>query len=281
MEKKKRKVPVGLIALLVGLMVVGGWFYYQEVIVPSKYVVEDIDVPIETCVIYTYGWEDTHRNHIENVANALEASEAKFFFIECDGGNGSYFNSVTQTDKSTYEESVPLTADEAFQVFGSNMTAFLNTDYSKIPDDKRVFYNGKYDSGAGCLFGDQGPMSAVMWSEDDPYENSIDEFFGTDIYQYFLDHELNISCDNVEMTKLGGQAYLAEYASSYQVQGSEPIREQMLYVFVGYADVTTENATGDLSDMGIFGNPGETVKVKIVATGSNFGLYQCYLERVE
>ena len=77
----------------------------------------------------------------------------------------------------------------------------------------------------------------------------------------------------------------AEYEKKYVIEDVDyPVdeyKQTVGYYFVGYADVTTEHAVGDLSDMGIFGNEGETVRVKIIATGSDFGISEVNLERVE
>lgn len=276
MEKKKRKVPVGLIALLVGLMVVGGWFYYQEVIVPSKYVVEDIDVPIETCVIWTNPNNAGHFETVKSMTDAMESSEAKFFIGEGDT-NIADFQTISQTNKETFDTSLTRISSDALQIFNSNVLTFLNTDYSKISDEE-TFYWGKYLSGSNTLFGDQG-IRCVNVGGNYGESYGIDEFFGTKIYDYFMEHQLIISCNDVQLTKIcGGNV---EEASISMNMNDSVVEQTLSYVFVGYADVTTENAVGSLSDMGIFGNVGETVKLKIIATGIDYGLHEIHLERVQ
>lgn len=314
MSEKKNKVNVqaAVISAIVILALAGGglfgYMYYNNVYLPAeyekKYAIEDVDYPVETRVIYEGGWESTYKENVEAVADAMENSDAMFFLQE--GGAGVsdevLINRVWQTDKSNYEATSGMEAKNAKEIFIEDAAAFLNTNYRKIPDKTTYYIGNMFRHQTNNIFRQDIRFPCVDWEEDEYFEEKYDdfyemdmmdldltdpeyfcgadEFFGSKIYEYFMEHKLKLSCENIELTKICAGDTPSRYEMTKGGMGSEKTQTKAYY-FVGYADVTTEHAVGDLSDMGIFGNEGETVRVKIIATGSDFGISEVNLERVE
>lgn len=236
--------------IIIAILAAGGYFLYKHFVLDKEtYGIEDVE-GIEAEVVWEgdeYEYEYCVYSLIE-ICDALNASNANYFTM-----NDEYFaewgyTTITQTDSETFNNTIEAAeSHELIKHAANDMDYFLNTNYSKIGE---AFWGVSSDIDGPTLF---GPKNICGIEKEE-----IIESFGLDIKQYFLENEVVLNCDNVQIKKI---------CAGNVLEDNGYIRGVRFY-YMGTAEVTTESAKNDLSDLGVFGNAGETVSVEFMGIWS-------------
>jgi len=244
-KKKKSKAPIVLVIIL--LLAAGGFGYYKFVYLPnamSSYELSDSE-GIETMEIASVPDYDEKESRL-NVCEAMSNSDANYFTIEYVGDGTGYH--VSQTNKAAFDEASPLEIGDASHKVMKALKYLLNSSDKSIPAQGFEDINGQN------ALGGFGATSLVS-----EYEQVL---FGGTMKEYFIEHELAISCDSVNLQKIGVED-LGIITITWDPSGVEEDIPAWQYYYVATADVTTERAVGDLSDLGIFAPVGKTKEMVI------------------
>ena len=242
--KTSDKIMTALI--IIAILAAGGYFLYKHFVLDKEtYNIEDVE-GIEAEVV----WEGDPYEHyycvysLIEICDALKASEANYFTMNDEHWDGWEYATITQTDSETFNNNIEAAENhELIKHAVNDMEYFLSTDYNEIGE---AFWGVSSDLNGPTLF---GPKNICGIDKEE-----IIESFGLDIEQYFLENEVVLNCDNVQIKKICARNVLED--NGY-------IRGVNFY-YIGTAEVTTESAKNDLSDLGVFGNTGETVSVEFM-----------------
>ena len=247
-KKKKSKAPIVLVIIL--LLAAGGFGYYKFVHLPEvmkSYQLSDVE-GIETMEIASVPDYDEKESRLD-VCEIMMDSEANYFSIECYPDGTGYH--ISQTDRTTFDEESPLELADASHDVMKAIKYLLNSSDKSIPSQGFNDINGQN------ALGGFGATSLVS-----EYEQVL---FGGTMKKYFMDHELAISCDSVQLQKIGVED-LGVITITWDPSGIEEDIPAWQYYYVATAEVTTERAVGDLSDLGIFAPAGETKEIVILVS---------------
>lgn len=250
-KKKKSKAPIILVIIL--LLAAGGFGYYKFMYLPEvmkTYELSDIE-GIETMEIDNVpydGSDDSSEGRLD-VCEVMKNSAANYFSIE-DTTDGTGLH-ISQVNRATFDEASPLDIGDASHDVMKAIKYLLNSSDKSIPAQGFEDINGQN------ALGGFGASSMVLECEQ--------ALFGTTMKKYFMDHELAISCDKVELKKIGIED-MGIITITWDPSGIEEDIPSWQYYYVATADVTTERAVGDLSDLGIFAPAGETKEIVILVS---------------
>ena len=143
----------------------------------------DEGMTVETKLVETF--ESTSDIYLEddvhkNLLNAIEKSEAQFFYIETDDNWRHY--SLYQTDMETFNEkvSVATSAEDSSKIISRGIKHFLNSSYSGMGYDSQKWFH---------------PMSI---SQEEVYAT----FGGKSPVEYFEENSIKLNCDEFNIIKM-------------------------------------------------------------------------------
>ncbi len=235
--KNKSNLIVGFCLIIA--LAVGGYFARDYFLA-----MEDADMvsdeKVETKVIAeceTGPLEYTDETpFLEVISNA----DASCFLIDPTDDKDIF--TVSQMDRETFTETVEANGKPVQDMIDERakcLKAFLNTTYRTVTNSEWDEYvllgnvNDASGSGLGLIY----------------TTSQIDSFFGGSIDDYFADNKLVLNCEGVEITKVG---YCASDADG-----------NPMWLFVGEADVTTEQADPDGDLLGLYAKEGETKHITV------------------
>lgn len=185
--------------------------------------------------------ETTDKDIFDSIIIGMDSSDATYFTVNYNGGTQgveSSHHNMYSVDEATFNEMSPIDVGQFSDLITEGAETFLNSSYGSI--------NGSaFDSSTGTgMFG--GLLCDSMASE------TIEPLFGGSVAGYFDEHKLSLSCEEVAIEQVAVSEYMEHYT----------------YVYGVFANVKTEDCTGDMSDLGFFANNGESrnVKVYVVCT---------------
>jgi len=250
-QKKKEKMKLSdkiittiiLLALLAG----GGYYLYKHFVIDAR----NIDIPdvegIETCEIWTnddWSSKDGYYELMEMVS-AMEKSDANFFIGEAHP-EYEHFLSISQTDKATFEDTMEkVSSADVAQRTIDDMKMVFDANFGKITDGMEDFQYEAMEEYDGF---------PVVQGDNSMQYNLGDEGLAL----YLVEHEVSLKCESIKIDKVAA-------ANFY---GDGGFNEVALICAMGTAEVTTESANGDISEIGLFGNAGETVTIRFSSKGS-------------
>lgn len=243
--KTSDKIMTTLIIL--AILAAGGYFLYKHFVLDKEtYSIEDVE-GIEATDIWEgdpYAY-DSNIESLLSVCSALKASNANYFTMSYEYWDEWENVTITQADSETFASTIEsCESNEMIKNATDDMEYFLSTNFNKINED---FWG---EGGNPTLF---GPKNVYGIDRE-----AITEGFATDIKQYFLEHEIILNCENVQIKKICAGDLRDEGAYSLDTR----------FYYIGEAQVTTESANADLSDLGLFGDVGETVTVEFMGVWS-------------
>ena len=257
-DKIKQKERIGskfMLLVVLAALAVGGYFAYGYFITdPQNYAMEEKDSSIETEYIGDVGefvWsldefgKDETRQNARRLFDMMKNDKGQFFLYrdyagdKFDMDSTEYAESLFRTNKAyldvateEYDYQPQLTTDFVSTKFGRLVKNYLNSNCTKVTYD-------------GFRIEDDDPEGFNSASEIQAYNNKY-IFNGKTPEEYFTSKNLDITCNNVEIKKLG----LAP-SNTY-------------YFAICEAEVTTNTCDGG----SMFPEAGETgtVTVNVIAT---------------
>lgn len=227
---KKKIIAIIVIMLLLG----GGLYgykYYKTVYLPSQEAKYDIEetTEVETKEIGTVKDFDTYNSpegdrYFKDCLDVMESAEESYFRI--DDHSDSFTSSIIQMPKTDFSEDYP-NYKEIIKLGAQGLEHFYNLKFREIKGSEYSY-----------LFGDN------VYQVDDfgqTMEKPFEEYGG--VKAYFYEHELKLSCESVNVKKIG---YLDIGEKDFVV------------CTVSEARVKTKDCKGDMSDLGLFAEKGKT-----------------------
>lgn len=241
-DKKRSKVSGTVVMIIFILAVIVGAYYGYEyfVLEPRSYDISD-DGAVTT-ELYASDWADE-----DNVFDAMENNDGSFFYVKSENDESENVP-MYKTGKEGFNEACVVPSEKSLGKAGRCMKTFFNLKGNNLPPDME----GRIDS-KSTMFG-----NIYLYAEDNG-ELDIYNSFGTNIKNYFEEHQLCISCDTIKFSKVAVISTRGAIAFDNTNIGSEDYNDTSnSFYMIGSADVLTESAEGDLSSFGVFADPGET-----------------------
>jgi len=265
-EKMKLSDKIMTTLILLALIAGGGYFAYKHFVLDAaNNDISDVE-GIETYEVwnqyYTYG-DDTY-DELLSITSAMKYSDANFFI----GESSDYFNfeTISQTDKTTFENTIErVSSVEIAQRTIDDMKMVLNKDFTKITFGLENYEIEELE--------EQDRFPVVQNG------NAMTYKYGNEgLAVYLMEHGVKLKCESIKVNKVAAANYYSDI----------PFSPVALICAIGTAEVTTENAKGDIAELGLFGNVGETVTINFSSIGSIAtdvrapGITQCFtMERAE
>lgn len=236
-KKKKSKTPI--IVVIIILLAAAGFGYYKFVYQPqqmAKYELAESEV-VETELVAEVDWAGTEIDAYKEVFASMAENDALYYHINSKNEVWGPPYEIYQTNKEEFSEKSPKSPEKAVKEVNDGISKFLNYSYKSLPSP--LFQTSSAD---GMIFGKLDVSSEA--------QSLIEPQFGGSIAEYFKSHELVLKCDDCKVTQIGVET---------NADGS-------IYYYCNIAaNVLTEDCIGDMSDIGIFANKGETKQVNINA----------------
>lgn len=231
MEKKKSKAPIVVIIII--LLAAAGFGYWKFVYQPQQLAQYELaDTEVKTELVAEVDWAGEDVSTRKEIFSAMAENDATYYIIT-PFETGLY--EIYQTNKEEFSEKSPKSPEKAVKEVNDGISKFLNYSYKSLPSP--LFQTSSAD---GMIFG-KLDVSSIACERIEPQ-------FGGSVAEYFKSHELVLKCDDCEVTQIGVE--------------NEPV-SGTFYYFNITANVLTEDCIGDMSDIGIFANKGETKQVNI------------------
>lgn len=267
-SKGKMKLSDRIITSIIILAIIagGGYYVYKHFILePQNNDIPDVE-GIETYEVWNRNYMYGEGGYYEliGMVSAMENSEANFFLGE-PHPEYSQFLSISQTNKATFENTIDRVSLAAIiQRAIDDMKIVFDSDFAKFTNDLEDYQIDAIEEYDGFPLEAGGNM---MYNNGDE-----------GLALYLMNHEVKLKCESVKINKVAA-------ANLYDRDAHRPIAAICV---IGTAMVTTEYANGDISELGLFGNQGETVTINFAGkgdiTGNNMvpgGLICFTLERAE
>ena len=235
MEKKKSKAPIVVIIII--LLAAAGFGYYKFVYQPqqmAKYELAESEV-VETELVAETNWCSNEIDEYKEVFAAMAENDASYYLITPKYTNPGPRFEVYQTNKNEFSEKSPMNLEKAMKETNDGILKFLNYSYNGLPSPLYENINNN------CIF---GKLDVSGWAEE-----VIEPQFGGSVAEYFKSHELKLKCDDCTVTQIGIEI--------------DEENNSIAYCYNITANVLTEDCIGDMSDLGIFANKGETKEVSL------------------
>lgn len=235
--KKKSKAPI--IVIIIILLAAAGFGYWKFVYQPQQLAQYELtDTEVETALVAETDWYDDKIDEYREVFAAMAENESSYYIIESlgvrDEDNWKPRFKVYQTNKAEFDEKTVMDTEKAIKEVDDGISKFLNYSHNSLPAS---LYGNVNNDG---IFGKLDVSSEA--------QALIDPQFGSSVAEYFNSHELALKCDDCTVEQIGVQI--------------DP-DGLVWYCFNITANVLTESCTGDMNDLGIFANEGETKQVKV------------------
>lgn len=180
--------------------------------------------------------ETTDVDVFDGAIIGMHSSDGTYFTFNYDGGTPgvtSSHHNVYKVDEATFNETSHIDVWQFSDEIMEGTKAFLNSSYASIQRPTLDSSNGN------AVFGNLFCNSMAS--------RSINPLFGESLEGYFDEHKLSLSCDEVKI----------EQVAVSELQG------HYTYIFSVSANVSTEDCTGNMSDLGFFANKGESKNLNV------------------
>lgn len=242
MEKKKSKAPI--IVIIIMLLAAAGFGYWKFVYQPNQLAQYELpDTVVETELVAGTNWHDDEIENYKEVFATMAENDASYYIIESMSIRYDDYWSprfkVYQTNKAEFDEKSVMNAEKAVKDVDDVITDFFNLAHNTLPAS---MYEGVNNDG---LF---GKMTGNSWAQE-----VVDPQFGGSVSEYFRSHELVLKCDDCRVEQIG-------FSDEGYTDDGLPI---LFYYFNITASVLTEDCIGDMNDLGIFADKGETKEISV------------------
>ena len=257
MEKKKKGKGIVITIIVVIVLLAGGCLVHDTVSEQNN--TEDTEVEIKKVGSVNGGFSSRDNYIHREICRILDENDATYYEIQEEDGELN----VLQINKKDFNKIGSVNSKQAILELKKCLTLFLNRSYDNLPS---TIYAPEdipdYDT---TIFG------RVMGAR---YDTWVIETFGEELGKMFKDYKLKLSCDEDEIEVEKMAVYDTKTTTEITMGGVSSYEPYYEYYFITTAKVTTVNATGDISKLGVFPNEGESKKIKLCFRCDSFEGYQ-------